>query len=63
MNSCVFEFPMETSDLIDKIALYMKIDRAEVFSKALGLLQIWMEVNQKKGKLIQRTRSGKEYEI
>jgi hypothetical protein len=63
----VVEFPPETVEVLDKIAAKLKLERPHVISKALGLLELWVEARfgGEDRIIVERPRSGegKEYEI
>jgi hypothetical protein len=54
----VFEFPPETVALIDRLAKYLNVERGEVISKSLGLLQVWMNARKENRILVEKPESG-----
>ena len=61
-----FEFPPETSKLIEDLAKRLGIDKAHVISKGLGLLAVWADARDHERVLVERPRNGlvgQEYQI
>ena len=55
----------ETLQVIDKIADHLGVDRAQAISKALGLMEIWVDAQKEDRILVERPAhgAGKEYAI
>jgi hypothetical protein len=62
----VVEFPSETVDVINELSKELKLDRMEVISRGLGLLQLLVEAHKHQRTIVERpvgeTRND-EYEI
>ena len=62
----VVEFPSETVDVINELSKELKLDRMEVISRGLGLLQLWVDAHKNRRTIVERpagdTRND-EYEI
>ena len=42
----IVEFPPKTVEVIDSLASTLKLSREEVISRALGLLEIWVQARK-----------------
>lgn len=65
-QGAVFEFPAETVTLINRLAASLKLEPAQVISKALGLLAVWEEAHRNQRVIVERPAvpgTGKEFEI
>lgn len=61
-----FEFPEDTSDLIEKLSHKLKLSRAEVIAKGLGLLNLLVQAHDDRRIFVERPKSGErgeEFEI
>jgi hypothetical protein len=61
-----FEFPEDTSDLIEKLSHKLNLSRAEVIAKGLGLLNLLVQAHDDRRIFVERPRSGErgeEFEI
>jgi hypothetical protein len=61
-----FEFPEDTSQLIDKLSSKLHLSRAEVIAKGLGLLDLLVQAHDDQRIFVERPRSsqpGDEFEI
>jgi hypothetical protein len=59
-------FPADTTAVVDKIAQHLKCDRMIALSKAVGLMEAWVDADKDKRYFVERSRSKKdkkEYEI
>ncbi len=54
----LMEFPPETVALIDRLCVNLHLERDEVFSKALGLLDVWEEAHRKQRIIVERPANG-----
>jgi hypothetical protein len=65
----IVEFPPETVDVINQLSNELKLDRVEIISRALGLLQLWADAQKNHHMIVERpirpnqTVSSDEYEI
>lgn len=61
----VVEFPPETTEIIDELSKDLKLERVEILSRALGLLQLWNQARHQNRIFIERPAkgSGEEQEI
>jgi hypothetical protein len=63
----IVEFPSETVEVIDELSRELKLDRMEVISRGLGLLQLWLDAHKNQRTIVERPAGGgtrnDEYEI
>lgn len=63
----IVEFPPETVEVLNDLSKELGLDRMEVISRGLGLLQLWVDARNSKSKIVQRPAdvptSNDEYEI
>lgn len=61
-----FEFPEDTSKLIDNLAAKLHLSRAEVIAKGLGLLELLVQAHDDHRMFVERPtqgNAGQEFEI
>jgi hypothetical protein len=63
----IVEFPPDTVEVLNELSKELKLDRMEVISRGLGLLQLWLDAHKNKRKIVERPADGgtrnDEYEI
>lgn len=61
-----FEFPPDTSELIETLAKKLNLKREDVVAKGLGLLQLWAQAHDARRIIVERPQPGnpgEEYQI
>jgi hypothetical protein len=61
-----FEFPEDTSQLIERLSNKLGLTRAEVIAKGLGLLDLLVQAHDEHRMFVERPKSGQsgeEFEI
>ncbi len=54
----IVEFPPDTVEVIEKLSSELKLDRMEVISRGLGLLQFWLDAHKNQRTLVERPAGG-----
>ena len=57
-ESLIVEFPPDTVEVIEKLSSELKLDRMEVISRGLGLLQFWLDAHKNQRTLVERPAGG-----
>lgn len=63
----IVEFPPETVDVLNDLSEKLGLDRVEVISRGLGLLQLWLDAQKNQRTIVERPAGAgvrdDEYEI
>jgi hypothetical protein len=54
----VVEFPPETTEVINKIAEALHLERVDVITRGIGLLQVYVEAKNQNRILVEKPASG-----
>src|SRR5438067_136307 len=54
----IVEFPPDTVEVIDNLSRDIKLDRMEVISRGLGLLQFWLDAHKNQRTIVERPAGG-----